>query len=91
VLAIHLLDPALTPSPREIAEAAGAQKSLILRAGWSQLAAAHNRGRPLGLSGPSAYGEALRAFLLERDLLPRRSAANATTRLLHWLNRARAG
>jgi pilus assembly protein CpaE len=90
VLAIHLLDPHLTPSPPEIAVATGAPKNLVLRASWSQLAAAHNRGRPLALSGPSAYGDALRSFLLEQGLLPRRDQENTTARLLSWLNRARA-
>ena len=91
VLAIHQLDPNVTPGPREIADAAGARKSLVLRASWSQLALAHNRGRPLGLSGPSAYGESLRGFLEERGLLTERGPVNTTVRLLHWLNRARAG
>ena len=91
ILAIHLLDPNLTPSPREIAEAAGARKSLLLRAPWGQLAAAHNRGRPLSLAGPGAYADALRGFLAEQDLVSPAAAANTTTRLLHWLNRARAG
>ena len=90
VLAVHLLDPNLTPSPSEIAEAAGAPKSLVLRAPWGQLAAAHNRGRPLSLLGPSAYNEALRGFLLEQQLVTRGVGENTTTRLLHWLNRARA-
>jgi pilus assembly protein CpaE len=91
VLAIHQLDANLVPSPEDIVEATGARESLILRASWSAMALAHNRGRPIGLMPPSPYGDALRTRLVELGLLPQSGAQNVTVKLLHWLNRARAG
>src|SRR6185312_3534282 len=91
ILAIHQLDAHLVPSPEEIATATGAHQSLILRANWAALALAHNRGVPLTLAGPSPYGDALRTRLTEIGLLPPAQAANTTLKLLHWLNRTRAG
>jgi Flp pilus assembly CpaE family ATPase len=91
ILAIHHLDANLVPSPEEIMTATGARQSLVLRAGWSALALAHNRGRPLALTAPSAYGDALRTQLMQLGLLPAAQTQNGTLKLLHWLSRARAG
>jgi len=91
VLAIHQFDANLVPSAADIAEATGASRSLVLRAGWNTLALAHNRGRPLGLMPPSPYGDALRLCLAEAGLLPRSSSENTTGKLLQWLHLARAG
>jgi hypothetical protein len=55
------------------------------------MALAHNRGRPISLMPPSSYGDALRMRLAELGLLPQAGAENMTVKLLHWLNRARAG
>jgi hypothetical protein len=41
--------------------------------------------------GPSPYGDALRMRLTKDGLLPQTGAENVTVKLLHWLNRARAG
>jgi Flp pilus assembly CpaE family ATPase len=91
ILAIHQLDTNLVPSPDDIVRATGARQSLVLRAGWGALALAHNRGRPLALAAPSPYSDALRTRLAEIGLLPPAQTENSTLKLLHWLNRARAG
>jgi pilus assembly protein CpaE len=91
VLVIHQLDANLVPSPGEIIAATGARHSFTLRANWSALALAHNRGRPLGLAGPSSYSDALRTHLAGTGLLPQAPAEPVTVKLLHWLNRARTG
>jgi len=91
ILAIHQLDANLTPSPDDIAAAIGARHSLILRATWSALALAHNRGRPLALMPLSPYGDALRMRLAELGLLPRTEPENVTGKLISWINRARSG
>ncbi len=91
VLVIHQLDANLVPSPEEIVAATGARHSLTLRANWGVLALAHNRGRPLGLAGPSSYSDALRTHLARTGLLPQAPAEHVTVKLLQWLNRARTG
>jgi Flp pilus assembly CpaE family ATPase len=91
ILAIHHLDANLVPSPEEIVTATGARQSLVLRAGWNALALAHNRGRPLALTAPSAYGDALRTRLAQLGLLSAAQPENGTLKLLHWLGRPRAG
>ena len=91
ILAVHHLDTNMMPSPDDITTAVGARRSLVLRATWSTLALAHNRGRPLAMTPLSPYGDALRTLLSELGLLPRVEPANVTGKLLHWLNRARAG
>jgi pilus assembly protein CpaE len=85
-LVIHQHNPVLVPTPQEIVEAVNPPRHLVLRAGWSQLAMAHNHGRPLALAEPSAYGDALRGRLAEDGLLPR-GADHPTLKLLHWLRR----
>lgn len=91
ILVIHQLDTNLVPSPNDIVAATGARHSLTLRASWSTLALAHNRGRPLGLMAPSPYSDALRLRLAELGLLTQAEPGNVTGKLLHWLNRARSG
>jgi pilus assembly protein CpaE len=91
ILVVHQFDTNLVPSPRDIIEASGARHSLILRANWSALALAHNRGRPLSLMPPSPYSDALRMRLAELGLLAVAGPENATSKLLLWLNRARSG
>lgn len=86
-LAIHQHNPVLVPSPQEIVEAVAPARHLVLRAGWSQLAMAHNHGKPLALAEPSHYGDALRTRLAEDGLLPQATPGNATQKLLHWLRR----
>ncbi|HVV27832.1 MAG TPA: hypothetical protein VHC40_07685 [Rhizomicrobium sp.] len=86
VLALHLFDAGLSPDANGVAEAVGAERCMVLRAQWSALAAAHNRGRPLALCGPSGYGDALRSLLTAERLLPQ--VENSTHRFLHWLGRA---
>jgi pilus assembly protein CpaE len=88
VLAIHQFDTGLVPSPEEIQSATGASSTLVLRASWQTLAMAHNRGRPLVLGEPNAYGHVLRTRLAADGLLPRQEMSNSTARLLHWLRRA---
>ena len=89
VLAIHQFDRTMVPSPQEIADALGARQSVVLRADWSYLASAHNRGRPVVLLPPTPYSEALRMRLIQDGLLSD-GARETTTRFLRWLHRARA-
>jgi pilus assembly protein CpaE len=89
VLAIHQFDSSMVPSPREVAEAVGAKQNIVLRADWSSLAMAHNRGRPIALMPPTHYCDALRTRLVQDGLLSGHGPRDATTKLLHWLNRAR--
>jgi len=91
ILAVHHLDAGMMPSPGDIVEAVGARASLVLRASWNTLALAHNRGRPLALMPPSPYGDALRMRLAELGLMPQAEPGNVAGKLLHWINRARAG
>jgi pilus assembly protein CpaE len=89
MLVIHQLDDDLVPSADNIVEATAAKTSLTLRANWEAMALAHNRGRPLGLSAPSPYTDALRTYLAEQGLMATATTDNPTLKLLHWL-RARA-
>lgn len=89
VLAVHQKDINPVLSLQVLAEATGAQKCLLLRASAAALALAHNHGKPLALASPSPYADALRLHLAETGLLPSSTAANLSSRLLHWLNRAR--
>jgi pilus assembly protein CpaE len=87
VLVVHQLDAGLVPAPLDVIEATAATEHLVLRAGWGTLALAHNRGRPLALGEPCAYGDALRTRLVQDGLLPRAAAGNPTLKLLNWLRR----
>jgi pilus assembly protein CpaE len=86
-LAIHQHNPVLVPSPQEIVEAVNPPRHLVLRAGWSQMAMAHNQGKPLALAEPTHYGDALRTRLIEDGLLPGAAVDHPTLKLLHWLRR----
>lgn len=90
VLVIHQGAANLMPAPDDVLRAVGGSQQLVLRAAPAALIQAQNSGVPLSLSGPSAYGDALRLHLAGAGLLPCAQPDKARALdLLHWLRRAK--
>lgn len=88
-IVIHQLAHNTTPTPDDMVRAIGGNKSLVLRTTSAVLIHAQNRGRPLSLSGPSQYSDALRGYLVAAGLLPQ--ASNGKNRnLFDWLRKVRS-